>query len=102
MYCRKCGNQLPEESFFCPYCGEKVAPAEPETETPAAVAAEPVKMPETVSSAPQPAPEAPAYTPYQAQGFTPYQAPGFTPYRAPEKSAGKNGPLSSEAPLWPS
>ena len=52
-------------------------------------------MPETVSSAPQPAPEAPAYTPYQAPAaaYTPYQAQGFTPYQAPEKKRRKKWPF---------
>lgn len=24
MFCRKCGKQIPDDSFFCPYCGNKV------------------------------------------------------------------------------
>ena len=23
MYCKKCGNQLPQGALYCPYCGEK-------------------------------------------------------------------------------
>ena len=25
MYCRKCGNQIPNDSLFCPKCGADVA-----------------------------------------------------------------------------
>ncbi len=35
MYCSKCGKQLPEESGFCAYCGEKLN-APKETRTPPA------------------------------------------------------------------
>ena len=24
MYCRKCGKEIPNDSFHCPYCGEEV------------------------------------------------------------------------------
>ena len=24
MYCKKCGNQIPNNANFCPYCGEKI------------------------------------------------------------------------------
>lgn len=28
MFCRKCGNQIPDDSSFCPYCGENVIKTE--------------------------------------------------------------------------
>jgi len=40
MYCRKCGNQLPEESTFCPFCGSKIEATEPEKPSPAAASSE--------------------------------------------------------------
>ncbi|MGI6269813.1 MAG: zinc-ribbon domain-containing protein [Candidatus Howiella sp.] len=30
MFCRKCGNTLPDDSAFCPRCGAAVAPPSPE------------------------------------------------------------------------
>lgn len=49
MFCRNCGNQLPEGALFCNACGTKVeAPAQPAPEQPVYNQ--------------QPAPEQPAYT----------------------------------------
>lgn len=33
MYCRKCGNQIPNDSLFCLKCGEKIAEAETQPNT---------------------------------------------------------------------
>ena len=30
-YCRKCGAELPEHTFFCPNCGEEINPQTPQT-----------------------------------------------------------------------
>lgn len=30
MFCRKCGKSIPDDSVFCPYCGETVKSDEPE------------------------------------------------------------------------
>jgi hypothetical protein len=32
MFCRKCGKSIPDDSVFCPYCGEAITTAEPEEE----------------------------------------------------------------------
>ena len=35
MYCTHCGNQIPDQSKFCQYCGSTLsAPAEPQIQTP--------------------------------------------------------------------
>lgn len=35
MFCRKCGNQIPDDSEFCPKCGTAVKPIREESEKPA-------------------------------------------------------------------
>lgn len=32
MFCRKCGRSIPDDSVFCPYCGEAITSAEPAEE----------------------------------------------------------------------
>ena len=47
MFCKNCGNQLPDNALFCGSCGTKVeAPAAPQ---------------QPAYEAPQPAPQQPAY-----------------------------------------
>lgn len=34
MFCSKCGKQIPDDSTFCPFCGNAVAQAAPSTPEP--------------------------------------------------------------------
>ena len=68
MRCAHCGQELPEEGLFCPYCGEEIAPPLTDAEERTAPEAEPVpEAPETepVPEAPEaePVPEAPEAEP---------------------------------------
>ena len=69
MFCKNCGNQLPDNALFCGSCGTKVeapaAPQQPAYEAP--------QQPAYV--APQPAPQQPAYVAPQAapQANDPYK-----------------------------
>ena len=69
MFCKNCGNQLPDNALFCGSCGTKVeapaAPQQPAYEAP--------QQPAYV--APQPAPQQPAYVAPQSapQANDPYK-----------------------------
>lgn len=69
MFCKNCGNQLPDNALFCGSCGTKVeapaAPQQPAYEAP--------QQPAYV--VPQPAPQQPAYVAPQAapQAHDPYK-----------------------------
>ncbi len=61
MFCEKCGNQIPDESKFCPICGVKfadntlpaAAPAAPAESVPVtAPAAAPIPIPPAMAAAP--------------------------------------------------
>ncbi|MBN1630977.1 MAG: zinc ribbon domain-containing protein [Thermoleophilia bacterium] len=99
MFCKACGNQLPDGAVFCANCGVPVAPTElppppPTAETEAATtqvkprAATPPDDAPTMVRPPQvPLPPPPAYVPTGPSG-----APG--PYGAPQP------PRKSRLGLW--
>ena len=73
MFCKNCGNQLPDNALFCGSCGTKVeAPAAPQQ--PAYEAPQPAPQQPTYV-APQPAPQQPAYVAPQSapQAHDPYK-----------------------------
>ena len=64
MFCRNCGNQLPENALFCGNCGTKV---------------------EAQAAPQQPAYTAPQQPAYEAPQQPVYTAPQVTPVVAPER-----------------
>ena len=71
MFCKNCGNQLPDDALFCGSCGTKVeAPAAPQ---------------QPAYEAPQPAPQQPAYV-----------APQQPAYVAPQPAPQANDPYKDE------
>lgn len=54
MFCKSCGNQLPDNAAFCPNCGASFAPAANVDPTPVTYAA-PINTP-SYDSAPAPSP----------------------------------------------
>ena len=77
MFCRNCGNQVPDGALFCGNCGTKVeaqaAPQQPAYDMPQQPAYD--------------APQQPAYTAPQESVFT---APQQPVYVAPQQPASKN------------
>ena len=76
-FCTNCGSQIPDDTKFCPECGEKVAAPQPRP---------------TQSEAPQPAAPVPAWDGYAQpdQGYEAPQQPAYTPpvqqsYEAPQQ-----------------
>lgn len=98
MFCTQCGNQLPDDSRFCPRCGAPVgAPtsavnqavsATPQTPpAPAAPAAAPAASP-TPAAAPAPTPAASFAAPAPAAPATmPAPAPATAPAASPQAPA---------------
>ena len=81
-FCTNCGSQIPDDTKFCPECGEKVAapqprPTQPEAPQPAA----PVPAWDGYAQPDQgyEAPQQPAYTPPVQQSYEAPQQPVYTP-----------------------
>lgn len=81
MFCRNCGQQIPEEGLFCPQCGTRAEqPPVPVATTPTMPEA-PVEVPQAVPETPMPTgsvPEAPTAVPFQqrsGQAFATFGTP---------------------------
>lgn len=82
MKCNHCNNEIPNDSAFCPFCGNRVTPAVPEpapvftppTEVPFAPPAEPVAAP--VYTDPAYVPPAPEEQPKKKTNLIPFIAIG--------------------------
>ena len=100
MRCAHCGQELPEEGLFCPYCGEEIAPPLTDAEERTAPEAEPVpEAPEAepVPEAPEaePVPEAPETEPVP-------EAPEAEPVpEAPEAEPVPEAPETEPVPEAP-
>ncbi len=81
MFCKKCGEDIPDDSQFCPFCAEEIGrPAAPEPPPPP-VATAPLQQPEPV---------------YQQPAAPPSQQPGDQqPISAPQYPAVQAAPQSS-------
>lgn len=83
MFCQNCGRQIPEESKFCPHCGQQATPAQTQ-ETPQQ--AQPIQQ-ETQPIQQQAPYQQPLNQP------APYQQPVQQPYQQPLKKKKKTGCL---------
>lgn len=69
MFCTNCGNQIPDDTRFCPFCGVRIAPVPEDSEVPAEPApSEPASAePSPAEPTPEePAPAEPSETPETA------------------------------------
>ena len=81
MFCRNCGQQIPEEGIFCPQCGTRAEQPPVPVATPPAMPEAPVEVPRAVPETPVPTAsvqEAPTAVPFQqrsGQAFATFGTP---------------------------
>jgi len=81
MFCKNCGQQIPDNATFCPKCGQTAQTSAPKTAPAAAPAPPPVYQPQ----------QAPAYQPQQTPVYQPqpvYQAQPAAVAVKPKKHGG--------------
>lgn len=106
MYCTACGNELPEGSEFCPYCGARLAEQDPDRTVAAEPADDAWPWPDD-APADQAGPTADAPTQVRLDPVVPGAAPrravaapaGQAPYQRPARPAGGPAPVGPGGPV---
>lgn len=81
MFCRNCGQQIPEEGVFCPQCGTRAEQPPAPVEVPPVIRETPAEVPQAVPEVPvSPAPvreepESVPFSQYGGQAFVNFGAP---------------------------
>ena len=94
MLCPTCGNQLADDAKFCPKCGTRIEPSQPQPEQPSLIPQQEELPPESniarPAPAPQPAAQQPASQhpqPAQQQTYQPQPAPAQQQTYQPQQQA---------------